>query len=334
MRHWPKILPFLAIVVGVVTIFQNCAEPLEFAEQDAITMYNTLPFAYEEKVDTISYMSCSNIDPAVFQHRAIYSFRVGAYGPNSGLRLSQAFQDSTEKFAMAEKTQTLFESPLNRGATLQLSIRNTNDYRAKALINKGGQYIENFDFGNFLAPLDSAGLAQGLVAQPQGEYLSYFKGTPGLGTRFLEQSIRFIESERMAASVRDNLTGISTQPARLTLTYTEGPDAEPFLARAPSAEDPRHVFGTGFDIRFGYPQFRIPGANQTLQKPFRALTSVDEYDLLTGMRKPDAKWNCGNDNYTFLIVRPEDMKDLALNKQICLPAPDPDPSTLNRTQRK
>lgn len=321
MRRWSILSLAIATVISVLFVFQNCADPLQFTGQDALSVTDSLPFAFDEKVDTISYMSCSNIDISSFQPRAIYTFRVGAYTSGHGIALSSEFLNLTASYASSERANALFASPINRGASLQLSMRKAKSYQ-EVLINSEGIVREGFDFANFLAPLDTSGIANRLAITPEGEYVSYFSGTPGLGTRMLEQSIRFIEAEEKSDQVRNHLMGIGVdRPSQLTLTYTAGLD-QPYYARAPEKGAADYVFGTGFEVGFRTPHGYNSG-------PRRGLNNIEEYNLLDGRKDPTAVWNCGQDNYTFIVVRPEDTATRPCSTTI-----DPDPSTLTDLQRK
>jgi hypothetical protein len=168
------------------------------------------------------------------------------------------------------------------------------------LINEAGTVREGFDFSNFLAPLDTNGIAMRLSVTPKGEYTSYFAGTQGLGTRMVEQSIRFIEEETRSEEVRNHLMGLGEtvgRPSLLAVTYTAGLD-QPYYARAPVEGAGEEVYGTGYELMFTTPS--------GFSGPRRGLASIEEYDLLSNRKRPDAVWDCGQGNYTFVIVRPTD----------------------------
>ncbi len=313
MKQWKTLSASLAITVTVLFVFQNCADPLEFGAEDSLTSNgDTLPFAFEEKMDTLSYMSCSNIDVASFQPRAIYSFRIGAYKDGNGLRLSEEFFNATKGLADSARAEALYNSEINRNASLQLSVRQTEVYQ-DILINEDGKVSEGFDYANFLAPLDTSGIANRLSITKDGDYVSYFAGTPGVGTRFLEQSIRFIGDENRALQVRQHLMGSAgvERESKLTLTYTVGDDQQ-YQARAAVEGAADKVYGTGYRVEFRTPTGFV-GATP------RALRYVEEYDLRTGRQKPEAVWDCGGDANTYTIVRASDVVGAApnANQKIC-----------------
>ncbi|MCB0407898.1 MAG: hypothetical protein KDD34_06815, partial [Bdellovibrionales bacterium] len=107
----------------VTLIFQNCAEPLQLSEQDASTFSNNVPFAYDVKMDTFAFMSCKP-DAADFDMGALFNFRVGAFEPESGLKLSDDFLKATASFSKEGKSDALFRSTTNTGAIMQLAVRN------------------------------------------------------------------------------------------------------------------------------------------------------------------------------------------------------------------
>lgn len=281
----------------ILFVFQNCADPLEFAGQDAMIQDANLPFAYEVKVDTLSYMSCSNVDLTSFQPRAIYSFRVGAHQPDvTGLKLNDEFRNLISDQDPSRMRSALFNSPANRGASLQLAIRRKLSYQ-EMLINSDGVIREGFDFSNFLAPLDSEVITDRLMSLSPGRWIQFFSGIPGLDRRLFEQSIRFIETEEKARQVRNHMMGLGgvDRPTQLTLTYSAEAD-EVYFARGPAANSSDRVYGLGFDMSFRH-------AHGFTNGPRRALDTVEEFDLLTGRRTPGESWDCGRDAQSFVITR-------------------------------
>lgn len=293
----------LSLSLTVLITFQNCADPLEFAGEDAIGQDIGIPFAFDVKVDTLSYMSCSNVDLTSFQPRAIYSFRARAHEPDrTGLRLSDAFRNHYTNDDPSRMRSGLINSPANRNASLQMAIRRKLSYQ-EMLINDDGVIREGFDFSNFLAPLDSDVIVDRLLGLNPGRWIQFFTGVPGLDRRVVEQSIRFIESEVKASQVRNHMMGLGgvDRPTQLTLTYTTDDD-DIHRARGPNPAAVNRVYGVGFDMTFRHAHGYTRGSR-------RGLDSVQEFDLLTGRPVSGVTWDCGRDSQTFIITAVPDFQD-------------------------
>ncbi len=306
----------IALVLGIVLFFQNCAEPLQLASEDALSYNNQLPFAYDTKIDTLAYMSCSSSERRELDNRGVFSFRVGAYADGSGLALSEGFKQTTQNFRPTQIAAALQESARNKDAVLQLSMRLINDFSV-IMTNSPSAAVRNKDYWNILAPLDSQEVALSLGALEEGQRLNYLQGHPTASERFLEGSISFWdEGEARASSVRERLQN----EAYLTMTYSDA-TSDAAIVRSPTAGDYKTAYGKGYKV-----SFRVPSGGAASVR--NALNEVREVDLETGrMTGADlGTWDCpGNGAYTFRIV-----KNLAadLTASGCRAIPDPAPNIL------
>lgn len=321
-KSWVLRLGTLAGVLSflLLFVFQNCADPLDLANQDSLSFTNQLPFAFDTELDTIAYMSCSEMGTD-YNSRAFFTFRVGAYSGNSGLKFSNDYIAATKNFTPGQRADALPESEINAAATLQLSVRQRSDAQSMLAASGGGSVSENKDYSNMLAPLDSPAIAERLAALPEDQRIHYFSGVSGLQGRLVEGSLRFMDSEVAAGSVRDHLRDAGL----LTLTYTDALTSGGIAARSPDPEDRKKAFGKGYqvDFRMG---FGIDPGNASARPVFtrgvhRVINSIQEVDLQR--RSPTEAnirpWDCSN-SYTFVIVRPEDVDSA---KTACLRSPDP-----------
>lgn len=310
-------LHVLGLISLCLIIFQNCAEPLDIASQDSLSFNSQLPFAFDSTIDTIAYMSCSDVGTD-FDSRAYFSFRAGAYGDNSGIRLTDDYLAATANFTPGQRADGLATSDKNAGAQLQMSIRQRSDLQS--MLSSGSSIQENKDYTNILASLDSPLIAERLAGLGAGQRINYFSGISGLSGRLLEGSIRFFDSEVSSASMRDNLR----DSGLLTFTYVSDL-AGGVEARGPDQTDHKKVYGKGYqvDFRMGH---GIDRFNSALRPVFtrgihRVINSVQEIDLQK--RSPTEAnirpWTCDNDN-SFLIIRPE---DLAQARVVCTKTLDP-----------
>jgi hypothetical protein len=252
--HFGIALYIAMILVGLMT-FQNCSDPLKLSDEDASTFSDKLPFAYDVKMDTFSYMSCADMTQLNYDRRALHTFHMGAYEPGSGVRLNDEFLDATVNFRPEARAEALSRSPTNSGAILQFAVRNTEQNHQQILLNdpQGKLVVIGEDIGNYLggAPLSAPGVASALVLkevereekQKAGdpnatvEYINYFKGTPGFDGRLLETSLRFPNTLK-------SITDQFYRTVNLSLTFTPENNVLSYNARSPEPENQaRRVYG-------------------------------------------------------------------------------------------
>ncbi|MGE0632104.1 MAG: hypothetical protein AB7O96_06830, partial [Pseudobdellovibrionaceae bacterium] len=192
-----SILSFLSVSILIVLAFsyQNCAGPTadtlsseeepegDLAEQP---VYKSAPFAFELTVDQITYMSCtkhlntSANDPRdVGDKRAYFTLRLGAYGLNTGIKLSSSFMsyadahfrpksdsidvaDDPNAPAPAEDVKRLLQNSINAGAQLQMSVRGRNNPVGSVVSVSGAGTVGN-DLANILTSLTSEELVNQLI---------------------------------------------------------------------------------------------------------------------------------------------------------------------------
>lgn len=295
MKHfkWHKMVKILFPAAGILTIvlfFQNCADPLGLTTEQS-SFVDHLPFGYDNTLDTMAYMSCGGGTSSA-NRQAIWSFRMGAYGAGSGLKLNQGYLAITSNFSAQQRGAALSESPNNRDANLQLAIRELRSFQS-ILSSNGSDPDEGEDYVNLLGPLDQSEIAQKLAsADPQNPVrINYFPGLAGVSGKTIEGAIRFTASETAAASVRGQLSGNGI----LAATYTRGDDNET-SARGPGGNINEKVYGQGYRVSF------IPG--EAGESEPRVLASVDEINLLTSRADVETTrpWSCFS-NLRFRIGR-------------------------------
>ena len=306
-KSWLICLGVTAVCLSflLLFVFQNCASSLDLASQDSPSFTNELDFAYDTEVDTIAYMSCSELN-SDYNARALFSFRVGAHSGNSGVRLTKAYLSATEYFTPSQRANALAESEVNSNAILQLSVRRRNDLQSVLTTSDNDSFSENEDYTNILTSLDSSPIVERLVALKENQRIRYLLGVSGLNGRFLEGSLRPMKSEQAASDVRNYLRN----DAMLTLTYADALTTGSTTARSPNPKDRQKAYGKGYQVDFRKGP-RI-SSGDTISRQYRiavprVLNSIREVDLQK--RSPVAAnlrpWAC-EARYTFIIVRPED----------------------------
>lgn len=294
MRQCIKMgLGFLPLMLALVVLFQNCSEQPMSSSQLSSQAFKSAPFAYDATVDTMAYMSCSQMNSS-YDPRAFFTFKVGSYTAGSGLSLTSAFTNAMKYYTSADRLKALQFSVANAGAWLQMSLRQKNNLQN--MLADGGAEPDQ-EYYSFLQNLDSEPVANvllGLSANAKARYFNAIQDTP---SRFMEGSIRFLGNEGVAVSIRDQATSLQ---AILALTYTNSSDMEDTNARSPSAAGNK-AYGTGYMLTFNNEVGVTSGMN-------RVLGSVREMDLATGATAGGnlRNWSCPVE-YRFMIVRRQDV---------------------------
>lgn len=311
------------ILAGIclLMIYQNCAEAPESNSETKSSYQAGLPWAFSEKVDTISYMSCSEIKAPV-EPRAYYSFRVSAFNPNTGgLTLTDAFRNSTKYYSNTDRARVIGASEANANIRLNLSVRSRANLQQ---IWAQGELRVGDEISSFLPPLDSAEVAGPLATMPQGRYINYFPGPQE--QRLMEASLRFYEFENVSVNTRNGLQGAG-EPSYLVVGYGNAGDELDDRLRSPSSL-PQRAYGTGFALTFGLPAGWSSGESRVISPN----GGVQEIDLQTGQMRAGS-WDC---SYQFKVIRPEDVGALpgsACNRTVDFFADASQQAALNALRR-
>ncbi|MGZ3722821.1 MAG: hypothetical protein ACXVA9_07835 [Bdellovibrionales bacterium] len=311
LRHF-----FMTAGVLTLALYQNCAQSPDDGLNSAASYEEGLPFAYDAKIDTLAYMSCSEIQNAGYDPRAYFSFRAGAYNSSTGgIGQTKAFHDNTSYFTDTDRGNALATSSNNHNTFLTLSIRSRNDFQslwATDAVTEGGE------IDAFLPQLDSptiAGPIAALKVQETGTqfitpYVNYFPGPDD--QRLMEASLRFLKYENVANDTRNNLspggssilvvgyskTADVLDPAlRTPLDFPS--DQTPAPVVTPSSNTKAQAFGTGYIVPFALPAGYLSGDRRVLGS-----SGLQEIDLTTN-RPQASTWDCAQ-NYEFMVIRPED----------------------------
>lgn len=298
-----------ALLIGVLMTYQNCSQAPESTSDSTSSYVSGLPFAYSSKVDTIAYMSCSEIKNTV-EPRAYFSYRLGAYNNSTGgITLTDGFRQDTRFYSTTERGQALNASSLNGNTRLNLSIRSRSNLQS--ILAQGTMRVGN-EIDSFLPPLDSAEVAGPLAGVAVGRMMNYF---PGSGTkRLVEASVRYYQFENVSKDTRNNLEGSGT-PAYLVVGYSGSTDElDTVLRKPPGSTNPAVAYGTGYALTFGLPS----EWSSTERRVLGTSAGVTEIDLTTNQQVSTASWECSA-GYQFMVVRPEDK---AAGRVVCDAGPD------------
>lgn len=267
-----------------------------------------MPFAYDAVPDTLSYMSCAN-SPTNALPRAIYTFRIGSYADGSGLGFSPAIWPYMSTLKGSQRLKVLETMTQNVGTRVQLAIRNGQNLQIVSTINSGNPSLD-LDYTNLLSTLDSQGIIQRVASLSSlTQRINYFSGTSGLDNRLLEGSLRFVNSESLAQSVRNNMQS----GYLLTLTYNQA-SANPVAAMQVTGSPQNRAYGRGYNLVFAIDSANYSSADN------RVLDQVNEVDLATGLTAGTnvGAWECLPED-RYMIVR---ATDWVANNLLCTPQSD------------
>lgn len=334
MRHL-----LVTAAIGTLLLFQNCSAPPEDASFSTSSSYeNRLPLAVEGQVDTIGYMSCSEMpnDP---EPRAYFSFRALAFkNSTGGLRVSREYLEKTRYFSNTDRARSFANSEANGDTRFSLSIRSAANYQSiwKAEELRVGKAIEGL-----MSPLDSNQVSGQLasavkdvnsllntpmnVRDPNAgiPWTNYFPGSET--KRLIEGSLRFYKLDDDAVKTRNAL---ETRQSLLVAGFSAGADelntslrVPPSVTAAPGYPPP--VYGRGYYLRFGLPSGYQSGEKRVLASGLGPAAGVEEVDLSQSQPTPvSGTWDCSS-TYQFQVVRPEDAVTTSPNYVPCARAADP-----------
>ncbi len=303
--------------ISLLLSFQNCAPPAADSGLNSASSYQSkLPFAYQPVLDTIAYMSCSEISAAV-EPRAYFSFRAGAYNPQTGgISISDAFRDATSYYTPTDRARAFAESDLNGNTRLTLSIRQAGNFQK---VWATDQISPGEETDSFLPPLDNDEIAGPLAASTKGQMINYFPGTNT--QRLVEASLRFMKFENVASDTRIN---IDSGASMLVAGFSNTADESDVRLRSPydvalpgqtlpaNSSNTSSVFGRGYQFNFALPIGLQAGDRRVISS-----SGIREMDL-TNKQTISSNWDCGT-NYQFIVVRPEDQ---FAGRVTCLARPD------------
>lgn len=310
----------LVAIVGTLLAFQNCAQAPEQSltgSNSASSYTQKLPLAVRGQIDTLAYMSCSDVT-APLEQRAYFTFRAGAYAKGKGLQLTEEFISATVHYTDTDRGKAFADSAPNGDTLFNLSIRSSANYQSPWV-------SETFNVGEeidaFLPALDSAEIAGPLAATSTLQrtsplsWIQYFPGTSQ--KRLVEASLRFHRHDEHMKNTRNALEiGGNVGGAFIVTGFSGGADpmnktlrSPPNSSAVPGAANP--VYGQGFQLLFS----TGPGVGQGEKHVIsNSPNAIREWDLqYSPPMATNAIWDCP-DIYKFVIVRPEDK---AKNLVVC-----------------
>lgn len=312
-------------VLAVLMLYQNCGQTSEDTTFNSASSYQeSSPFAYDAKIDTLAYMSCSEMAEGSYEPRAYFTFRAGAYSSSTGgLGMTPAFRDYTKYYSNTDRANMLSQSSANNNTLLSLSVRKAHDFQSLFYV---GSVLAGEALDAFLPALNSDEIAGPFAASATGQYINYFPGAND--QRLMEASLRFTSFENTAVILRNGINFSGPDPLILVAGYSGSADTMDPALRSPfgvpilgqpapaptSTSNPANTtaYGVGYKIRFALPAGFLSGDNRAIS-PIMSSPSpgIQEIDLTTNQPRPST-WDCGlhgdgTVNYQFMVIRPQDL---------------------------
>ncbi len=346
-----RIKAIISAFIGLCMLlsYQNCSD-LDNTNVITLTdvernIFEDLPFAFNLKIDQMSYMSCSGLGAS--QDARSYTLKAGGYFPGSGVGIRSNFTASIDGFNADAKVRSLATSTRNDQAGVVMSIRPRGDLQN--YVDPQGQTGEiplakmMFQEAQGLL-LSNERVAKQLLALGPDSYLNYAAGLPGLFTKSFDGVLRI--SNNLATE--DFVRNILRNSHYLALNFAEPigvqPQDRPYLfVRSPydtlsgDSRSRTSVFGLGYTLNF---QQLDPLVTTT---PPRVMT-VGGVVNLENSGFENENWDCSE---RFIIVRPEDAtrklfkldniadptQTATQYQQVCDTRPDSVPTSITEQQR-
>lgn len=334
---YKNILFVLIFLILSTTAFQNCSSEVDNTLVSNIPPPKTLssananevPFAFDTSINEIAYMSCAHIDADynathMSKPGTYFSFKIGAYGSNSGVGLTTDFRnylinnfgDSNVTVASSIITAAFTTSTQNAWPSLLFSNRAMNDpvnsvYRVESSTNPptlSNEYDMMLSSNAAYASLtygDNLKQVSDLMNKSSISRINYFtqQGT----SHNLYASLNYHYSDDYSISAAETLRNRFSDGQNsnfLTLTYSRDlrdvkNQSEPFHSRQTfkDSNNTSSVWGRGYKPTFRQDP-RVNGLGQN-----NVLSAINEYDLSDGLKPIVATWNC---NVRYLIISPID----------------------------
>ena len=321
--HLKKGMVFLvSVTVGIIVVpflYLNCSGSSTAGSSDAASVIASGVFPYQMHVDTIAYMSCSDLNGSSTNTQTdptntFFSFKVGVNNINNcdakpgsdssgcGVSLTAPFANAVNNLSLADKTAVL-ESSTFENLYPDLSIRPNSD-----LINGGSAAyistgcttdcgIQSFADANLLGPssLLSSFVSIFYSANETDWHNSISTST---GDIPLSGQISFTGGQFDGAgiAIRNAIAQGSGSWFLTTEFATAAGVGQPGQGVSSDGSN-THVYGYGYRFTFTNGQYQPTGPARAI-----ATNGVTEYDLTTG-QQTGSTWTCEN----FEILYPGDI---------------------------
>ncbi len=334
-----RVLFLISVTTGIVLVpflYVNCSGSSTAGASDAASVIASGIFPYQMHVDTIAYMSCSDLNGPSTNTQGdptstFFSFKAGVNNINNcdgkpgsdssgcGVSLTAPFANAVNNLSISDKTAVLESSSL---ANLypDLSIRPASD-----LVNGDATaYIstncttdcgnQSYADANLLGP--SSLLSNFASVFYSGNETDWHNAiSTSTGDIPLSGQISFTggQSDGAGIAIR-NAIAQGSGSWFLTTEFATATGVGQSGQGASSDGSNSHVYGYGYRFTFTNGAYQSTG-------PARTVSSVTEYDLTTG-QQTGSSWSCEN----FEILYPGDINRIAGGVPQWSPLVNPQPA--------
>ncbi|MBY0314372.1 MAG: hypothetical protein K2Q26_02555 [Bdellovibrionales bacterium] len=320
------LLSFLTL--SPLLLYQNCGNEQTGSLYNKSNQYD---FPYQLKLDQVAYMSCAEQngipnDPGVF-----FTFRAGAYGDTSGLRITDKFNYDLRREKNEIKMMELQDDLASQNTRIQFSLRKQGSLQRMFITNNSRDGLEGEDYDYTFGVISSSEMLASLLTLPQPGWLNYWAAGGINIDAYFEGTLEFNDGEKLAQDTRNFLTtggGVlvagfvdPAKPETLRTPYNYTKD-ENDDEDEPSVIPSNVGFGTALRVTFKQPNPLLHSFSGVphLKVPKRILSTVQEFDLASPATAQSA-WTCPQ-TMQLMIVFPEDIG--IIDSNICTLADDSD----------
>jgi len=300
----------LVTIIGCVVLFyQNCGSGSQGSMFGKSSNYG---MPYELKIDQVAYMSCSSQLNIPNEDGVFFTFRVGAYGNNSGVRITPDFFEATKRKDNHSRMDILGNDIGTSLRRLQFALRQQSNLFRMFVNGGSGDGIEEIDYDTVMGDLGTDEMSATLLKAPEGQYVNYWPAGGVTRDSYFEGTMVFDTSENIAEQVRSFVS----RDGVLALAYADATDPSTIITPydyIDSDEDmPEDIttniaFGLGLKFSFKQATPQVWGYNGAphANNPKRILASVSDYNLVTGPNKSNGSWTCPQ-TLQLRIIYPDD----------------------------
>lgn len=316
-----------ALSLSPLLLYQNCGNEQVGSLYSKSTSEN---FPYELKIDQLAYMSCAEQNGVNNDANVFFSFRAGAYGDNSGIRLTETFNTDNKKTDNQSKMDILANDDMSLQTRIQFALRQQSSLSSMYITGGTKDGVEGADYDFSLGTIGTTEMSASLVTLPQQSWMNYWAAGGITNDSQFEGTLVFNDGEKLAQSVRNFLTtggGIlavgfadAQTPTTLRNPYYF-PITDP--KKQPRVIPTNKAYGVGLKLTFAQPNSLLFGYNGApyVSLPKRVLRGVAETNLETSVS--GGQWSCPQ-SLQLMIVYPEDVGLSGVNCTI-----QDDPATLS-----
>jgi hypothetical protein len=211
----------IGLCVLVLLTYQNCGT--ESATGGSLFAKSSeYPPPYDIKINQIAYMSCSEQKDVPNPDGVFFTFRVGAYGDDAGIRLNDDFLYAARREDKFDKRDILGSDNLTLMTRLQLSMRQPGLLTRMFVNADSNEGTEGVDFDYVFGEFGSDEMSAAIINLLPGEYMNYWAAGGINRDAYFSGTLVFNGAETLANDVRTKLE--SNNAWALTFGFSDPTD--------------------------------------------------------------------------------------------------------------